>query len=139
MIKRIKKIPASTRALIKNTIASLDKPSQKEILVWLHTVRLVKNDPKLTKKEKEKQLVQLKPSDALMTFLNALVDLIIHKVPIKNKKILKAGVSGLGLAASLMSFRRLAIALFLFHKTLPKFVMTDTFDDLSDFLIEELE
>ncbi|MBC7742584.1 MAG: hypothetical protein H7061_10330 [Bdellovibrionaceae bacterium] len=139
MLKKIKGLPASSKKFIKKTISSLDKPSKKEILSWLIAVQEIKTDKDQTNKEKAARLVRLKPSEALLTFLNAVLDLAILKVPINNKKILKAGVSGVGLAASLMTFRRLSIALFLFYKALPSLVMTDTFDNLAVFLIAELE
>ncbi len=131
MLKKVKNI-------IKNTLSQIDDDAKIELGKWLESVQQIKNNSDLSKTEKRKQLSKLKPSDAVLTFLNSLLDLLILKIPIKNKKILKLGFSGAGLAASFLNFRKTGIILLILSKALPNFIMSRQFDDFSEFLTQQI-
>ncbi|MBC7421162.1 MAG: hypothetical protein H7328_10575 [Bdellovibrio sp.] len=135
----LKAIPDKTKKVIKSTLAQIDDHSKVELTDWLLAVQQIKANSKLSKKEKEVQLVKIKPSEAVVSFFNSLIDLLILKIPVDNKNLLKTGFSGVGFVASFMNFRKTGIILLILHKALPKFILTNQFDDLSGFLTEQLK
>lgn len=134
-----KAAPERAKIIIKSALSQIDDEAKTELSSWLLTVRKIKENPELNKKEKHKQLSKLKTSDAVLSFFNSLIDLFILKMPIGNKKILKAGVTGAGFIVSFMSFRKTGIILLVLFKALPQFIMTRQFDEFSKFVSEQIE
>lgn len=135
----LKTATGSPGRVFKNILSSMSPAAKTEIISWLKSVQSVKEDENLSRKEKEQKLDRLRPSGAVLTFFDSVIDVLISKVPIQNKTLLRTGVTGVSIAASFMNFRKAGIILLVLQQALPRFVLSRQFDDISDYLVKELK
>lgn len=131
-------IAAKSSESLKTVFSEIDDHTKSEIRQWISSVKAIKNDVSLTDSEKESKLGEIKTNETVLKTLKSVMDVLVNKVPIENKSLLKTGLTGIGLAASVLNFEVSGIALLVLHKALPKFIMTSKFDDLALIIENEL-
>jgi hypothetical protein len=140
--KKLNKIKSAAKTpgrAFRNILNSMNPDAKSEILDWLDSVQSVKKAKGISKKEKEQKLHQLRPSGTVISFFDSVMDVLISKIPIQNKSLLRAGITGISVAASFMNFRKAGIALVVLQQALPKYMMSNHFDDVSAYLVTELQ
>lgn len=125
------------RDSVKQAFRSTNPETQKELKTWLEEVIQIHSNSELSPSEKEKQVSQIRTSEPLMLLLKTLLEMIIYKVP-GNKSVLKAGVAGVGIAATIVTSRFSWVTLLILKNALPKLVLSNKFQEFSEFLLREL-
>lgn len=115
-------------------VGSVDQKTKDEVTSWIDRARKIKNDENIPRKARREALKNLEASDLVVKFIKALMTKMVDKFPYGTQSIAKAGFSGAGLALSYMSFRRLAVVLFMIRLGLPQFILSDKFEEFADFV-----
>lgn len=119
---------------LRRSLNNIDPQTQAEIRDWIRSARRIKNDPNVPKKARESSLRDLETSDVVLRFIRSLLYMMIEKLPWGPKGAMKVGLSGAGMALSFMSFKRVAVALYFIKMGLPKFILSDRFEEFADFV-----
>lgn len=126
-----------SRDSLRKLIQGLNDETKAEIHEWINQIEKIKASD-LTDEEKESQLKKVETSTTVLAFIKVVVDGLADKSSIKRKGLLKAGLTGFGIAFSLLNIELSGAALLLINKALPKFMLSDQFNDFSDFVRREL-
>lgn len=127
---------------LRSTFKSIDDRTKTDIKDWLITIKSIKNDTSLTNDDKERALSKVKTSEAVTNLIKSFLDALTEKAPEQSKNILKTGLAGASMAATLLSMRMGGVPQMLMNKalnkTVPKFILSDRFDELAALLEKEL-
>ncbi|MFN7728449.1 MAG: hypothetical protein ACK5P7_04775 [Bdellovibrio sp.] len=137
-----RKTPAKYKKVIRELIHDLPKSDKKEVLSWLEAVEDVRNDKNLSSSEKKKALTKLKTSETVLNFFKSVADLLIEKVPFKNKDLIRTVLAGATLAASFTQLRWLkwaGVSILVLKQLLPHLLLLDKFGPFATFLKNNLE
>lgn len=127
---------------LKTLIHHLTDQEKVELGKWLDNIDTIKNDSAMSSSDKAKKLNELPTSDMILLFFQKFLDLILSKIPFDNKDIIKTGLATLGLLVSAKNPRLAgisSIALIAFRTALPRMVLSEQFNKISDFLKAELK
>ncbi|MEK6773296.1 MAG: hypothetical protein AABY64_05115 [Bdellovibrionota bacterium] len=124
---------------IKDAFSSVDENAKNEIIEWLNSIQEIKNNKNFSKKRMETEISKVRTTETIFNFLNSLIDVLVNKIPIKNKGIIKAGLAAAGIAVTVLNIRVSTVTALVGSKALPKFIMSSKFDELSEFIISSLD
>lgn len=119
---------------IRRSLSRIDPKTQAEIRDWIRNALRIKNDPNIPKKAREAALKDLETSDLVLRFIRSLLFMIVDRLPWGPKGAMKMGLSGAGMALSFMSFKRITVALYFIKIGLPKFILSDKFEEFAEFI-----
>ena len=136
------KTPAKYKKVIQELIHELPKSDKKEVLSWLEAVEVIRNDNDLSSSEKKKSLTKLRTSETVLNFFKSVADVLIEKVPFKNKDLIRTVLAGATLAASFTQLRWLkwaGVSILVLKQLLPHLLLLEKFGPFAAFLKKNLE
>ncbi|MBX2995826.1 MAG: hypothetical protein KF681_13430 [Bdellovibrionaceae bacterium] len=134
--------PAKYKALIKGVIHATPASDQREVLEWLEKVEAIRENDALSTAEKKKALGALKTSETVLNFIKSIADVLIEKVPFKNKDLIRTVLTGAALAASFTQIRLVkwaGVSVLVIKQLLPHILMLDKFDPVAAFIKRNLK
>lgn len=131
-------LKSKSSASLSHVFNSVDSETKQDIRIWIQSIQEIKNNHELSASDKRQKISQVKTSDTFLKFLNSLLDVLVNKIPFENKKLLKTGISGVGIASTFIRFEFSAITLLVVRAALPQFILSDKFDEFLSFLESQL-
>lgn len=133
-------LKAKSMDSLRTTFNSMDEQTKIDIHHWLSDIKAIKQNPELTTSQKEAKLSKVKTSETVLNFIKSFVEVLLHKIPIQNKGMLSSGLTGVTMAMSMLRLNAKAtvVALIVLQKGLPKFIMSNKFDQFAAFVEREL-
>jgi hypothetical protein len=123
---------------VRTAFRSMDEKSKRELLTWISAVREIKATPGFNYREKESRLHDLGSSATVLKTIKAVLDSAVEQAAPTNQQIIRKGLSGIAISASLMKLPQIPIAMLYFSQALPKFLLTPQFEIVASVLEKEL-
>lgn len=134
--------PNKYKALIKGVIQATPASDQREVLEWLEQVQAIRKNDALSTSDKKKALGALKTSETVLNFMKSIADVLIEKIPFKNKDLIRTVLTGAALAASFTQLRLVkwaGVSILVIKQLLPHILMLEKFTPVADYMKRNLQ
>ncbi len=120
--------------MLKSSVGSVDEKTKTEVREWIKNARRIKNDENVPRRARMNLLRELETSDVVVSFIKSLVLKMIGNFPVGTQTVAKFGLTGAAMAFSFVSLKRVAIVLYMIRLGLPKFIMSNKFEEFAEFV-----